>query len=87
MIIYIYIYIYIYISFAFSYLLLALVDFTSVCLFLAALGLACYSQALSRCSELELLFAAVSWLLTAMASLQSMVSSQAGFSSWRAWVQ
>ena len=36
-----------------------------VCLFLAALGLHCYMQALSSCGELRLLFLAVHGLLIA----------------------
>ena len=40
-----------------------------ICLFLAALGLRCCSQAFSSCSEQGLLFAAVHRLLIAVASL------------------
>ena len=49
------------------YLLLFIYLF--VYLFLAALGLHCYAQAFSSCSELGLLFVAVCGLLVVVASL------------------
>ena len=56
-------------------------------LFLAVLGLHCYTQSISSCSERGLLFVAVRGLLIAVASLVVSTGSRlAGFSScgWKA---
>ena len=54
--------------------------FCFICLFLAALGLHCYTRAFSGCGEWGLLFLAVRGLLIAVAFfLRRTVSRHAGF--------